>query len=159
MPILIVPAGKALGGQGALILSSADIINHLLETARPYVFSTAPAPAMAAAIAASLDLLQNEPEHHAALQTNIQQFVILAKQAGLPMLPSRTAIQPLMIGDNSRVLLLAERCRQQGFWLSAIRPPTVPAGKSRLRITLTARHTTEHIERLIELIHNELSNA
>jgi 8-amino-7-oxononanoate synthase len=159
VPILIVPAGKALGGQGALILSSSDIINHLLETARPYVFSTAPAPAMAAAISASLDLLQNEPEHHAALQTNIQQFVALAKQAGLPMLPSRTAIQPLMIGDNSCVLQLAERCRQQGFWLSAIRPPTVPAGKARLRITLTALHTTEHIERLIGLLHNELSNA
>lgn len=159
VPILIVPAGKALGGQGALILSSWEIINHLLETARPYVFSTAPAPAMAAAISASLALLQNEPEHHAALQTNIHQFISLAEQASLPILPSQTAIQPLMIGDNARVVLLAERCRQQGFWLSAIRPPTVPAGKARLRITLTALHTTEHIERLIELIHNELSNT
>ena len=156
VPILIVPVGKALGGQGALILSYHDVIGHLVETARPYLFSTAPAPAMAAALSVSLNLLQHEPEHHAALQTNIRHFSLLARQAGLPMLPSMTAIQPLMVGDNARALRLAERLCVRGIWLSAIRPPTVAAGKARLRITLTALHQAEHIEYLVEALHDML---
>ena len=158
IPILIVPAGKALGGQGALILSNHDIISHLVETARPYLFSTAPAPAMAAALSESLHLLQTEPEHHATLQANIAQFTRLANEAGLPILPSQTAIQPLMAGSNARALLLAERLREHGFWLSAIRPPTVPQGKARLRITLTALHQPEHIERLVETLQRVLAD-
>lgn len=158
VPILIVPAGKALGGQGALILSNHDVITHLVECARPYLFSTAPAPAMAAALSESLHLLQSEPEHHAALMTNIAYFDRLAKQAGLPMLSSRSAIQPLMAGSNDRALRMAERLREQGFWLSAIRPPTVPQGKARLRITLTALHRAEHIERLIESLQHILAD-
>lgn len=153
VPLLIVPAGKALGGQGALILSTADIINHLLETARPYLFSTAPAPAMACALTRALQCLQQEPEHHARLQQNIQQFNALAAEAGLPVLPSQSAIHALMAGSNENALRMAERLRERGFWLSAIRPPTVPHGKARLRITLTALHQPEHIERLVEALH------
>ena len=153
VPLLIIPAGKALGGQGALILSNADIINHLVETARPYLFSTAPAPAMACALSQSLQCLQQEPEHHARLQQNIQHFNALAAEAGLPVLPSQSAIHALMAGGNENALHMAERLRERGFWLSAIRPPTVPQGKARLRITLTARHEREHIERLVETLH------
>ncbi len=158
VPILIVPAGKALGGQGALILSNHDVITHLLECARPYLFSTAPAPAMAAALSESLRLLQSEPEHHAALLANIALFTRLAAEADLPMLPSQSAIQPLMAGSNARALRLAEHLHEQGFWLSAIRPPTVPQGKARLRITLTALHRAEHIERLIECLQRALAD-
>jgi 8-amino-7-oxononanoate synthase len=153
VPLLVIPAGKALGGQGALILSNADIINHLVETARPYLFSTAPAPAMACALSQSLQCLQQEPEHHARLQQNIQYFNALAAEAGLPVLPSQSAIHALMAGGNENALHMAERLRERGFWLSAIRPPTVPQGKARLRITLTALHQPEHIERLVEALH------
>jgi 8-amino-7-oxononanoate synthase len=160
VPILIIPAGKALGGQGALILSKHIIIQHLVETARPYLFSTAPAPAMATALSQSLHCLQQQPEHHARLQANIQQFTKLSIDAGLPILPSHTAIQPLMAGSNERALWLAEHLLQKGFWLSAIRPPTVPVGKARLRITLTALHEAEHISELVNALHSalELSN-
>ena len=154
VPILIIPAGKALGGQGALILSNHDVINHLVETARPYLFSTAPAPAMAAALSQSLYLLQNEPEYHLALRSNIKHFTHLAQQAGLPILPSPSAIQPLMLGSNERALVLSEQLRARGFWLNAIRPPTVPQNTARLRITLTALHQPEHIEALIDCLDN-----
>lgn len=158
VPILVVPAGKALGGQGALILSNHDVIRHLVETARPYLFSTAPAPAMAAALSESLRLLRTEPEHHARLSANITRFTRLAGEAGLPLLPSRSAIQPLLAGSNARALHLAERLCEHGFWVSAIRPPTVPQGKARLRITLTALHTAEHIEHLLETLQRVLAD-
>src|SRR5574343_1614198 len=152
VPILVVPAGKALGGQGALILSNRDVIAHLVDTARPYLFSTAPAPAMAAALSQSLRLLDAEPAHHATLQANIRHFTALAAQAGLPLLPSNTAIQPLLAGGNERALRWSEALRAHGFWIGAIRPPTVPAGSARLRITLTALHTPAQIEALVEAL-------
>ena len=153
VPLLIVPAGKALGGQGALILSSADVIAHLVETARPYLFSTAPAPAMAAALGASLQLLQKQPEHHARLSANIHYFQQAAKQLGLPVFDSHSAIQPLLAGSNETALQWSAKLNARGFWLSAIRPPTVPTGKARLRITLTAQHTSTHLDALLDALH------
>lgn len=152
VPLLIIPAGKALGGQGALILSSQTIISHLVETARPYLFSTAPAPAMAAALSASLQLLQQQPQHHAALVHNIQYFQQMAKQTGLPVLNSQSAIQPMLAGANETALQWSANLKARGFWLSAIRPPTVPAGKSRLRITLTALHTKTQLDALLDAL-------
>ena len=154
--ILTIPAGKALGGQGALILSKQIIIQHLIETARSYLFSTAPAPAMAAALSHALMCLQTQPEHHARLQENIAHFTQLANAAGLPVLPSQSAIQPLMVGSNERALWLAEYMLQKGFWISAIRPPTVPIGRARLRITLTALHDTAQITALVNALHDAL---
>ena len=152
VPILVIPAGKALGGQGALILSNREVIAHLVDTARPYLFSTAPAPAMAAALSQSLRLLEQEPEHHAALQANIRLFTGLAAQAGLPLLPSHTAIQPLLAGGNERAVRWSEALCANGFWVGAIRPPTVPPGTARLRITLTAMHTPAQIEALLDAL-------
>jgi 8-amino-7-oxononanoate synthase len=159
VPILIIPAGKALGGQGALILSKHIIIQHLIETARPYLFSTSPAPAMATALSQALHCLQQQPEHHARLQENIQHFTHLASEASLPVLPSQSAIQPLMAGSNHRALWLSEQLMQRGFWASAIRPPTVPQGKARLRITLTALHEAEHISALVNTLHSLLERS
>lgn len=152
VPILVIPAGKALGGQGALVLSNREVIAHLVATARPYLFSTAPAPAMAAALSQSLRLLETEPARHAALQANIRQFTELATQAGLPLLASHTAIQPLLAGDNGRAVRWSEALRARGFWIGAIRPPTVPAGSARLRITLTALHMPAQIEALVDAL-------
>lgn len=159
VPILIIPAGKALGGQGALILSKQVIIQHLVETARTYLFSTAPAPAMASALSQALHCLHTQPEHHARLRENIQLFTRLACAAKLPILPSQSAIQPLMAGSNERALWLAEQMRLKGYWLSAIRPPTVPAGKARLRITITALHEAEHISALVNTLHALLERS
>lgn len=152
VPILVLPAGKALGGQGALILAQKDIIGYLLETARPYLFSTAPAPAMAAALSASLHLLERQPQYRAALLANIAHFRKRATAADLPMLDSCSAIQPLMAGDNETALCWSTALQDAGFWVSAIRPPTVPQGKSRLRITLTALHTVAQIDALVEAL-------
>ncbi len=149
VPLLVVPCGKALGGQGALILSQASIIEALIQSARPYLFSTSPAPAMAAAVTAALNVLQQEPEHHLRLRQTINDFTRAAKNAGLPLLPSSTAIQPLMAGSNARALYWSEALADRGIWLSAIRPPTVAQGQARLRITLTARHQPADIEHLV----------
>jgi len=149
VPLLVVPCGKALGGQGALILSDAAVIEELIQSARPYLFSTAPAPAMAAAITAALHVLQQEPEHHQRLRQTIEDFTRAAKKAGLPLLPSSTAIQPLMAGSNARALHWSKALAERGIWLSAIRPPTVPQGQARLRITLSASHQPADIEQLI----------
>lgn len=149
VPILVLPAGKALGGQGALILAQHAIIQYLLETARPYLFSTAPAPAMAAALSTSLRLLQEEPQHHHRLRENIHYFRQRAADAKLPVGDSHSAIQPLMAGDNQTALHWSAQLHNAGFWVSAIRPPTVPQGKSRLRITLTALHSQAQIDALV----------
>lgn len=158
VPLLVVPCGKALGGQGALILSNKAVIEELLQSARPYLFSTAPAPAMAAAISTALQLLQQAPEHHARLRHNIAHFVRAAAQAGLPLLPSNTAIQPLMAGSNARALYWSKALSNRGIWLSAIRPPTVPQGQARLRITLSACHQLEDIEHLLAALADVLGD-
>ena len=152
VPILVVPAGKALGGQGALVLSNRDVIGHLVETARPYLFSTAPAPAMAAALLKSLQLLAEHPAHHARLQANIAHFRQRAAEARLPLQDSNTAIQALLAGSNAQALRWSAELQARGFWISAIRPPTVPQGKARLRITLTALHTREHLDALCDAL-------
>lgn len=148
VPILVIPAGKALGGQGALVLSNRDIIDHLVETARPYLFSTAPAPAMAAALSQSLRLLAEQPQHHAALQANIAHFRQRSAEAGLPLQDSGSAIQILLAGGNAQALRWSATLQARGFWIGAIRPPTVPQGKARLRITLTALHTRAQLDAL-----------
>ena len=103
-------------------------------------------------VSAALHLLKTQPQHHARLQENIRHFRIRAEAAGLPMLDSQTAIQPLMAGDNERALQWSAQLRDAGFWVSAIRPPTVPQGKSRLRITLTTLHTTQQIDALVKAL-------
>jgi 8-amino-7-oxononanoate synthase len=107
---------------------------------------------MAAALLTSLHLLESQPQHHATLRDNILHFRGRAEAAGLPILDSHTAIQPLMAGDNESALRWSEQLRHAGFWVSAIRPPTVPQGKSRLRITLTALHTKAQIDALVQAL-------
>ena len=114
---------------------------------------------MAVALSQSLHCLQQQPEHHARLQANIQLFTRLASAVKLPILPSHSAIQPLMVGSNERALWLAEQMQLKGFWLSAIRPPTVPLGKARLRITLTALHQANHISNLVNTLQTLLEQA
>ncbi len=119
-----------------------------MQRARSWVFSTAPPPALAAAARAALAIVQAEPEIRQRLQRNVQMFRDGARQLGIALKESATAIQPLIVGDEKRALGLSQYLFERGLWVAAIRPPTVPAGTSRLRITISAAHTPEQIVRL-----------
>ncbi|KFN43866.1 hypothetical protein N789_07925 [Arenimonas oryziterrae DSM 21050 = YC6267] len=152
VPLLVLPFGKAFGGQGAMLLGSEALIGHIAETARPYLFTTAPAPGMAAAMRASLRLIRGEPWRRAKVASLIARFRRGALRAGLPLAESYTPIQPLVLGDNARTLAVARRLEAQGFLVGAIRPPTVPEGQSRLRITITAAHSEHEIDALVSAL-------
>jgi 8-amino-7-oxononanoate synthase len=152
VPVLVAPLGKAFGGQGALVFGGTPLIEHLLQSARPYVFSTAGAPALAAAMSANLEAVRNQGWRRAKLASLVARFRRGALRHGLPVLESNTPIQPLVLGGNSRALAVARVLEQQGFWVAPIRPPTVPDGKARLRITLTAAHTESEVDALVDVL-------
>ena len=149
VPLLVVPLGKAFGGQGALLFGSEALIGHLAETARPYLFSTAPPPAMAAAMRASLQLIRGEPWRRAKLASLVMRFRRTALRAGVPLLESYTPIQPVLLGDNARALAVASTLQERGFLVSAVRPPTVAQGQARLRVTLNALHSEKDVDSLV----------
>jgi 8-amino-7-oxononanoate synthase len=140
--------GKAAGVGGAFVAGSEIAIEYLLQKARSYIFTTAQPPAVAAALMKSLDLIQSGDERRAHLQSLIRQ--LQAGCADLPwrLLPSQTAIQPLIVGDNEKALALSQSLWERGLWVAAIRPPTVPAGTSRLRISLSAAHSFDDVAAL-----------
>jgi len=152
LPLLLLPFGKAFGGQGAMLLGSEAIVGHIAETARPYLFTTAPAPAMAAAMRASLRLIRRESLARAKLAMLVARFRRGAQREGLPLQASPTAIQPLLLGDNAAALAAARALEKLGILVSAIRPPTVPDGQARLRITITALHTEKEIDALVQAL-------
>jgi 8-amino-7-oxononanoate synthase len=150
--LLLATLGKALGGYGACVVGSEDIIGHLAETARPYIFTTALPPAQAAATLAAVKLARRDHWRREKLQNLIGHFRQNAQFRGLQLLPSTTPIQPLMCGDDKRALALATALEAQGFWVPAIRPPTVPDGKARLRITLSSLHTQAEVDGLVDAL-------
>jgi len=149
---LVLPLGKAFGGQGALVLGATALIEHLLQSARPYVFSTAALPALAAAMSANLKTLRLDGWRRAKLASLVARFRRGGLRHGLPLLESNTPIQPVVLGGNSRALAVARVLEQHGFWVAPIRPPTVPDGKARLRITLTAAHTEAEVDGLVDAL-------
>ena len=152
LPILMGTLGKAIGSFGAFVAGSETLIEALIQFARPYVYTTALPPAVAAASIAALDIIAAEPERRQTLNARIQQFRTGADALGLNLMASETAIQPLMIGSDGEALQLSQRLEQAGFLISAIRPPTVPEGTARLRITLSAAHTESDIDQLLEAL-------
>lgn len=152
LPILMATLGKALGTSGAFVAGSETLIETLIQQARSYIYTTAMPPALAAASRASLRLLTEEAWRRDALQSRIQQFRQDAQALGLALMPSETAIQPLLVGDEARALKLAEGLAERGFLVIAIRPPTVPAGSARLRITLSAEHTEQQVTQLLDAL-------
>ncbi|GHT89885.1 8-amino-7-oxononanoate synthase [Betaproteobacteria bacterium] len=146
--LLMGTLGKAAGVGGAFVAGSEIAIEYLLQKARSYIFTTAQPPAVAAALVKSLELIQAGDARRAHLQNLIRQ--LRAGCADLPwqLLPSQTAIQPLMVGDNAQAQALAQSLWERGLWVAAIRPPTVPAGTSRLRISLSAAHTQDDVAAL-----------
>jgi 8-amino-7-oxononanoate synthase len=156
-PILMATLGKALGVAGAFVGGSAALIDALVQNARTFIYATAMPPALAAAARSAVDVARFESWRRDRLGRLIAHFRHVAADRGLTLLPSRTPIQPLVIGASDAALAIAARLEGAGFYVPAIRPPTVPDGEARLRIALTALHTESDIERLVDAIAGALA--
>ena len=152
VPLQLATFGKALGSYGAALHGDADLIGHLAETARSHLYTTALPPAQAAATRAALKLARNDHWRREKLAELTAHFRERAGKLGLELLASGTPIQPVMCGDDRRALAMAQALEQQGYWVAAIRPPTVPEGRARLRVTFSALHTREQVDGLIEAL-------
>lgn len=153
--LLVVTFGKGFGVSGAAVLCSESVADYLLQFARHLIYSTSMPPAQAVALLAALNVIRSEDgaQRRHSLNQHIQRF-----RAGVEDLPFKTtdshsAIQPLIVGDNGRALHLAQQLRDSGKWVTAIRPPTVPVGTARLRLTLTAAHQSQDIDSLLEVLY------
>jgi len=152
VPVLMGTLGKACGSFGAFVAGSEALIETLIQSARTYIYTTATPPALAEAGRAALSLLRTEGWRREHLQARIARFRTGAASRGLTLMPSMTAIQPLLVGDSATALALSAALKEQGILAAAIRPPTVPAGTARLRITLTAPHTEAQADRLLDAL-------
>jgi len=152
--IIVGTLGKAFGASGAFVAGSHTLIEALIQFARPYIYTTAMPQSHAVAIRQALKLVKNSHASREALQANIQQFKQGAENIGLSLWPSKTAIQPIMLGNSETALQWSETLKQLGFWVTAIRPPTVPKHQARLRVTLSASHTYEQIDQLLAAFKN-----
>lgn len=153
--ILVVTFGKGFGVSGAAVLCSEAVADYLVQFARHLIYSTAMPPAQAVALSAALAIIRSAEgdTRRAQLAALIGRFRDGVRGLDLAVTESHSAIQPLIVGDNRRALRLAHTLRQQGLFATAIRPPTVPPGTARLRLTLTAAHQPEDIDRLLEALH------
>jgi 8-amino-7-oxononanoate synthase len=152
--VYMATLGKAAGVSGAFVAGAPALIAALVQRARTYVYTTAAPPLLAAALSASLEIVAAEDWRRSHLAGLIR---LLRERLGSGrwwLLPSETPIQPLVIGSNEETLAVSERLRERGIWVPAIRPPTVPRGQGRLRISLSAAHGVEDVERLAEVLND-----
>jgi 8-amino-7-oxononanoate synthase len=151
-PVLMATLGKALGVAGAFVAGSATLIDGLTQFARTHTYTTAMPPALAAAASVAVDLARTESWRRYKLRKLVAQLRDGASERGLSLLGSRAPIQPLLVGSSDEALRISQRMEDAGFYIPAIRPPTVPAGSARLRITLSAAHEPEDIEHLLDAL-------
>ena len=152
VPVLMGTLGKSFGTFGAFIAGSEALIETLIQFARTYIYTTALPPAIACASSASLQIVHREHWRREHLQSLIQRFRAGAEQLGLQLMDSQTPIQPVLINNDQRVMEINQQLRSKGFMVGAIRPPTVPAGSGRLRITLSANHSNQQIDQLLDAL-------
>ena len=152
IPILMGTLGKAFGTFGAFVAGDEDMIEYLIQRARTYIYTTSLPPAVAHATLTSLQIVQEEDWRREYLHSLITRFRVAAEQLNLELLPSPTPIQPLMVGSPEKALALSEALLKRNIYVSAIRPPTVPNGMARLRITLSASHSEQHIDALLSAL-------
>jgi len=152
VPVLIGTLGKACGTAGAFVAGSEALIEALVQFARPYIYTTSQPPALACATLKSLELLRRETWRREHLDALIRQFRLGAEQIGLQLMDSPTPIQPILIGDSAQALRLSQMLRERGLLVTAIRPPTVPAGSARLRVTLSAAHSEAQVQLLLNAL-------
>ncbi len=152
VPVLVGTLGKGFGTAGAFVAGSEELIETLIQFARPYIYTTSQPPAVACATLKSLELLRSEHWRREHLNRLVARFRQGATQIGLSLMDSPTPIQPILVGDSERALRLSARLRERGLLVGAIRPPTVPAGTARLRVTLTASHSEAQLDRLLDCL-------
>jgi 8-amino-7-oxononanoate synthase len=152
VPVLMCTLGKAIGTFGAFVAGSAELIEYLIQRARTYIYTTALPPAVAEATRASLRLLIEESWRREKLRGLIERFRLGAGQLGLKLMDSQTPIQPVIIGGNKEALQASQSLLEAGFFVVAIRPPTVAVGTARLRITLSAAHEDAQIDSLLDVL-------
>jgi len=149
VPVLIGTFGKAFGTAGAFVAGSSLLIDYLMQFARPYIYTTSMPPAIAAATRESLRIIQVSDDKRAHLQTLIAYFQTELKCLGFDVLESNTAIQPIIIRSNEKLIRLSTFLEEKGFLVGAIRPPTVPENTARLRVTLSAEHQKNDVDALL----------
>ena len=154
VPVLIGTLGKAFGTSGAFVAGSEALIESLIQFARPYIYTTSQPPALACATLKSLELLRSEHWRREHLNRLIGQFRQGAEQMGLQLMDSFTPIQPILVGDSAQAVRLSQQLRARGLLVTAIRPPTVPAGGARLRVTLSAAHTEAQVQLLLNALND-----
>jgi 8-amino-7-oxononanoate synthase len=155
--VYMATLGKALGGYGAFVAGSPDAIEWILQRARTYIFSTALPPMMAVAASAALEILERDRPLLARLRARIAEFRAACAESAVPVTPSETAIQPVLVGEAKRAVEVSARLLARGFLVPAIRPPTVPQGTSRLRVSLGAAHERAEVERLARALAESLA--
>jgi 8-amino-7-oxononanoate synthase len=148
LPILMGTLGKALGTAGAFVAGSDELIEWLLQKARTYLFTTAIPPSLAVATLVSLRLLQEESWRRDQLRALVRRFRQGVQSLGLRLLDSASPIQALILGDNRSAMAASEFLLERGYWVAAVRPPTVPMGTARLRITFSALHEESQVDGL-----------
>ena len=152
VPLRLVTFGKALGSAGAAVIGDADLIAHLAETARPYIYTTALPPAQAAATREAVRIAREGDDLRERLHASIDRLKSGARARALPLMASETPIQPVLVGDDANALAMAAALEASGYWVAAIRPPTVPEGSARLRIALSAAHDAQQIDGLLDAL-------
>lgn len=149
LPIIMGTLGKAFGTSGAFVAGSEALIETLIQQARTYIYTTSMPPAVAAATRESLKLIKQGTARREYLASLIKQFRSGCEQLGLMLMDSPTPIQPILVGESEKALAMSQSLEQKGIFISAIRPPTVPANSARLRVTLSAAHTNQQVEQLL----------
>jgi 8-amino-7-oxononanoate synthase len=150
--IVMGTLGKAFGCSGAFIAASTTVIETLIQLARPYIYTTAMPAINAKVCLKALQLVKTAQAERRQLQTNIQQFREGINKLSLNLLPSKTAIQAIILQDSETAVSWSEQLKELGFWVTAIRPPTVPKNTARLRVTLSSSHTSQQIKKLLTAI-------
>ncbi|MDR2239355.1 MAG: 8-amino-7-oxononanoate synthase [Zoogloeaceae bacterium] len=150
--IMMGTLGKAAGGAGAFVAGAEEVIEWILQKARTYTFSTAEPALIAHALLTAVDLIEQGDARRASLAARIAQLRASFRPRRWTLLPSQTAIQPLVIGGNAETMAVAASLYERGLWTPGIRPPAVPPGSARLRITLSAAHTEAQVARLVEAL-------
>jgi len=159
VPVLVGTLGKAFGSFGAFVAGAAELIEFLIQKARTYIYTTALPQPVAAATRTALALAQKETWRRERVAALVARFRAAARAAGVPLSPSTTPIQPVVLGSPAAALAAQRALQEAGLWVVAMRPPTVPAGSARLRVTLSAAHTEAQVDALVEQLERASARA
>ena len=150
--IIVAPLGKAIAATGGIVAGPRTVIDYLINKARPFIYTTAPSPVITAAASKSLEIIQSEPQRRQQLQSNAEYVRNELLEMGLDIGQSMSQIIPVILGESEKAVAVSKRLYEAGFFVSAIRPPTVPPGTARLRISLQSYHTQQQLNDLCQLL-------